>query len=125
MVESLRPSRLAGRAFRFTWTAGPKSAVTHEYLFHVDGSVSHATIESDRPAQYVTAKQYGAFELAPDVYLMSYLDVSGYALTVAMDFKQARLHGFATKGAEWYPVQGRFEELSKQGGRDASNPTGR
>jgi hypothetical protein len=125
MVESLRPSRLAGKAFRFTWTAGPKSAVTHEYLFHVDGSVSHANIEPDRPPQYVTAKQYGAFELAPDIYLMSYLDVSGYALTVAMDFKRTRLHGFATKGAEWYPVQGRFEELSKQGGRDASNPTGR
>jgi hypothetical protein len=44
---------------------------------------------------------------------VSYLDVSGYALTVAMDFKEKRLHGFATKAAEWYPVQGRFEELSK------------
>jgi hypothetical protein len=113
MVESLRPSRLAGRSFRFTWTAGPKNAVTHEYIFQVDGSVSHATIESDHAPQYTTAKQYGAFELAPDIFLVSYLDVSGYALTVAMDFKEKRLHGFATKAAEWYPVQGRFEELSK------------
>ena len=113
MVESLRPSRLAGRAFRFTWTAGPRNAVTHEYLFHTDGSLSHATVESDRPPQYTTAKQYGAFELAPDIFLMSYLDVSGYALTVAMDFKQGRLHGFATDATHWYPVQGRFEELSK------------
>ena len=113
MVESLRPSRLAGRSFRFTWTAGPKNAVTHEYIFQVDGSVSHATVESDHAPQYTTAKQYGAFELASDIFLVSYLDVSGYALTVAMDFKEKRLHGFATKAAEWYPVQGRFEELSK------------
>ena len=113
MVESLRPSRLAGKSFRFTWTAGPKNAVTHEYIFHVDGSVSHATVESDRAPQYTTAKQYGAFELGPDMFLASYLDVSGYTLTVAMDFKSKRLYGFATKGAEWYPVQGRFEALSK------------
>jgi len=78
-----------------------------------DGSVSHATVESDHAPQYTTAKQYGAFELAPDIFLVSYLDVSGYALTVAMDFREKRLHGFATNAAEWYPVQGRFEELSK------------
>lgn len=113
MVDSLRPSRLAGRTFRFTWTAAPGNSVTHQYIFHVDGSVSHAAIENERAPQYLTAKQYGAFELAPDIFLMSYLDVSGYALTVAMDFKQKRLHGFATKAAEWYPVQGKFEELSK------------
>jgi hypothetical protein len=114
MVESLRPPRLAGRTFRFTWTAGPKNAVTHEYVFHTDGTLSHATVESNRPPQYTTVKQYGAFELGQDIYLLSYLDVSGYALTVAMDFARNRLHGFTTKGSEWYPVQGRFEELSRE-----------
>jgi hypothetical protein len=113
MVESLRPSRLAGKKFRFTWTAGPTVSVTHEHVFHTDGTISYAQIQPDRPPQYTTAKQYGAFELAPDIFLVSYLDVSGYALTVAMDFKEKRLHGFATNAAEWYPVQGRFEELSK------------
>jgi hypothetical protein len=113
MVESLRPPRLAGKTFRFTWTAGPKNAVTHEYVFQIDGGVSHATIEPDRPPEYITAKQYGAFELAPDIFLVSYLDVTGYVLSVAMDFKSRSLHGFASKASEWYPVQGRFEQLSK------------
>ena len=112
MVESLRPSRLAGRSFRFTWTAGPKVSVTHEYVFHTDGTVSYAAIEPDRPPQYTTAKQYGAFEVAEDTYLVSYLDAS-YALTVALNFKEKRLQGFATSATQWYPVQGRFEELSK------------
>ena len=114
MVESLRPSRLAGRTFRFTWTAGPNVSVTHQYVFHTDGTVSHATIESDRAPQYTTAKQFGAFEVAPETYVVSYLDPTGYALTVAMNFKEKRLHGFATSATKWYPVQGRFEELSKE-----------
>lgn len=114
MVESLRPSRLAGRTFRFTWTAGPKNAVTHEHVFHTDGSVSYAPIESDRPPQYTTAKQYGAFEVADDVFLVSYLDGSGYSLSVAMNFKEHKLQGFAATNTQWYPVQGRFEELSKK-----------
>lgn len=113
MVQSLRPSRLAGRTFRFTWTAGPKNAVTHEYVFHTDGSVSYAPIESDRAPEYTTAKQYGAFEVAEDIYLVSYLDTSGYALSVALNFKERHLQGFATSATQWYPVQGRFEELSK------------
>jgi hypothetical protein len=114
MVESLRPSRLAGRSFRFTWTAGPNVSVTHEHVFHMDGTVSYAPIEPDRPPQYTTAKQYGAFEVAPDTFLVSYLDPSGYTLSVAMNFKDRRLHGFAASATKWYPVQGRFEELSKQ-----------
>jgi hypothetical protein len=114
MVDSLRPSRLAGRTFRFTWTAEPKNSVTHEHVFHTDGTVSYAPIESDRPPQYKTAKQYGAFEVAEDVFLVSYLDTSGYSLSVAMNFKTHRLQGFAATNTQWYPVQGRFEELSKE-----------
>jgi len=114
MIQSLRPSRLAGRSFRFTWTAGPKVSVTHEHVFRADGTVSYAPVGPDRPPQYTTAKQYGAFEVADDIYLVSYLDGSGYALSVVLNFKDGRLHGFATNATEWHPVQGRFEELSKQ-----------
>lgn len=114
MVESLRPSRLAGRKFRLTWTAGPTVSVTHEHVFHTDGTVSYAQVEHDKaPAHYTTAKQYGAFELAEDIFLVSYLGTTGYSLSVAMNFKDKRLHGFAADATRWYPVQGRFEELPK------------
>jgi hypothetical protein len=49
-----------------------------------------------------------------DVFLVSYLDGSGYSLSVAMNFKERRLQGFAATNTQWYPVQGRFEELSKK-----------
>lgn len=41
MIQSLRPSRLAGRTLRFTWTAGPKVPVTHERQFHADDTAWH------------------------------------------------------------------------------------
>lgn len=113
MVQSLHPSRLAGKKFRFTWTAGPTASATHEHVFHTDGTVAYAQIEPDRPPQYTTAKQYGAYQLAEDIYLMSYLGTAGWSLTVAMNFKDKRLQGFAANATQWYPVEGRFEELSK------------
>ena len=51
---------------------------------------------------------------ASSVFLVSYLDGSGYSLSVAMNFKERRLQGFAATNTQWYPVQGRFEELSKK-----------
>ena len=73
MVQSLRPSRLTGKKFRFTWTAGPTAGATHEHVFHTDGTVAYAQIEPDRPPQYSMTRQYGAYQLSHDIYLMSYL----------------------------------------------------
>ena len=113
MVQSLRPSRLAGRTFRFTWTGGPTASATHEHVFHTDGTASYAQVEPGRPPQYSTARQYGAYELAEDIYLMSYLSTTGYNLTVSMNFRNQRLYGFAASATRWHPVQGHFEEVSK------------
>lgn len=96
MVESLRPARLAGRTFRFSWTAGPTAGKTHEHVFHTDGSVSYAPVEQGRPLRSTSEKQYGGYEISEDVVLVSYQSSSGYTLTVAMNFRDHRLQGFAS-----------------------------
>jgi len=113
MVESLRAARVAGKTFRFSWVAGPTAGQTHEHIFHTDGSVSYAQVDPQRSPQHTTEKQYGALEIGDDIVLVSYLASSGYTLTVAMDFRNHRLQGFASGAKDWYPVQGRFDELSK------------
>lgn len=112
MDESLRAARIAGHSFRFSWVSGPTAGKAHEHVFHADGSVSYAQVEADRPSQYTTEKQYGAYEITGDVCLVSYQGASGYTLTVAMNFSDHRLQGFASGAKDWYPVQGTFEELS-------------
>lgn len=113
MTAPFSASRIAGRTFRFSWTAGPTAGKTHEHVFHTDGRVSYAQIEEDRPLQYTTEKQYGAYQLGEDVCLVSYQGASGYTLTVAMSFRDHRLQGFASGAKDWYPVQGEFEEVSR------------
>ena len=113
MVESLRAARVAGKAFRLHWLAGPTAGRTDEHIFHTNGTVSHAQVAPDRSPQYRTEKQYGALEVGNDVVVISYLGSSGCTLTVAMDFRSHRLQGFASNSKEWYPVQGRFDEISK------------
>jgi hypothetical protein len=113
MVESLRPARVAGKAFRLHWQAGPTAGKVHQHIFHTNGTVSYAQVEPDLAPQYRTEKQYGALEVGQDVVIVSYLGSSGYTLTVAMDFRNHRLQGFASNSKEWYPVQGRFDEMSR------------
>ena len=44
--------------------------------------------------------------------LISYLAVSGYTLTVVLNFRDHRMVGFASNEEAWYRQQGTFELAS-------------
>jgi hypothetical protein len=113
-MESLRSPRIAGRTFRLSWMVQAGTQHTEEYVFHVDGSMSYAAVRGDRPARYRTLQQYGALDIAPDVCLVSFMDSEGRTLSFAMNFANGRAQGFASMGANWQPIQGKFEALSKE-----------
>ena len=99
-------STLTGRKFLWTFTEGPTSGKTYEHTFADDGSVSFGT-PGGKPTR---VDRYGAYEVSPDVTLVSYLaPESGYTLTVAMNAADGKLYGFASNDKEWYPVSGTFE----------------
>jgi hypothetical protein len=113
-MESLRSPRIAGRTFRMSWTVQAGTQHTEEYVFHVDGSMSYAAVRPNHPPQYRTLRQYGALEVAPDVVLVSFMDPEGRTLSFAMNFGDNRAQGFASLGANWQPIQGKFEALSRE-----------
>jgi len=113
-MESLRSPRVAGRTFRLTWTVQAGTQHTEEYRFHVDGGMSYAAVRSDRASEFRTLPQYGALDIAPDVCLVSFMDPEGRTLSFAMNFADGRAQGFASLGANWQPIQGKFEALSKE-----------
>ena len=43
------------------------------------------------------------------IYLVSYLAPSGFTLTVALNFHDSKIVGFASGAKEWHPIQGTFE----------------
>lgn len=113
-METLRSPRVAGRTFRLSWTVQAGTNITEEYVFHVDGSMSYAAVRPNSPAQYTTLKQYGALDVAPHVCLVSFMDSEGRTLSFALNFQDGRAQGFSSLQGKWQPIQGKFEQLSKE-----------
>ena len=91
---------IRGRIIRLTWTDGPTKGKTHEHTFHEDGTVDWGGKERAK---------YGAMRASDEVYLMSYLAASGYTLTVALNFGDRTVVGFASNATDWQPVRGTLE----------------
>ena len=102
--------RVTGKTIRFTWTDGPTKGESHEHVFHPDGSVEYARLEGGKAkGKYTKEKKYVAARITDDVYLVSYLAASGFTLTVALNFADRALTGFASNDKQWFPCSGTFE----------------
>ena len=99
--------RVSGKTIRFTWTDGPTTGEAHEHRFHDDGSVEYRKAGST--ADYQREKRYAAERVSDEVDLVSYLAASGYTLTVALNYRDKSIVGFASNDKQWFPVKGKFE----------------
>jgi hypothetical protein len=105
-------NRIRGKTLRFIWTAGPTKGSTHEHVFNEDGSVIWSCIAGPGKGHSSHEKKYAAERITADVYLTSYLSSPGYTLTVALNFRDRSLTGFASggkNGKDWHPCKGTFE----------------
>jgi hypothetical protein len=111
-------SALAGRVFRLTFDGGPTAGKTYEHTFSEDGTVVFKEVGGKAQAAAGGADpgvKYAAFEITPQIILVSYLSTHGYTLTVAMNRASKKLHGFASNDKNWYPVEGTAEEVRQSG----------
>lgn len=107
---SMENGAVRGRTVRFHWHDGPTKGVTHEHVFHLDGTVewrsakpgNHGPREAERPP-------YIDEPISDGVRLVSYQSNSGYTLTVALNHRNGELKGVASSDQSWVPVHGRFE----------------
>ena len=109
MTSTTQDAAISGKTMRWTWTAGPTQGKTHEHTFNKDGTVEYREIgEGGKPGKTVKEKVYSAIKLTDDIHLVSYQSTSGYTLTVAVNFADNSLTGFASGAKDWYPVKGEF-----------------
>jgi hypothetical protein len=99
MVDLAQADPIRGRTIRLTWTEGPTKGKTHEHVFHADGTVEWGK----------ERVRYSAMRAGGEVWAMSYLSLSGYTLTVALNFGDRTMVGFASNEKEWHPLRGTFE----------------
>ena len=110
MDDVRSPNRVTGKTLRFAWTDGPTKGETHEHVFHPDGSVEYAKVEGGKvKGSYTRERRYAAVRITDDVYLVSYLAASGFTLTVAVNFADGTVAGFASNDKQWFPCSGRLE----------------
>src|SRR5689334_12946717 len=101
MTTADRRDPVRGRTIRWTWTDGPTQGTTHEHVFAEDGTVTWRGLEGPGACPPTTEKEYAAVAISDDVQLVSYLAASGYTLTVALNFRDRRMAGFASNSKEW------------------------
>jgi hypothetical protein len=99
MVDLAQIDPIRGRTIRLTWTEGPTKGKTHEHVFHQDGTVEWGK----------ERVPYRAMRAGEEVWVMSYLSLSGYTLTVALNFRDRTMVGFASSDKDWHPLRGTFE----------------
>ena len=119
MTNVQRAAEVRGKTIRLKWLDGPTKGKTHEHHFHEDGTVdwkdanapskpvADATPNAAKPERV----EYSAVKISDDVYLVSYLANSGFTLTVALNFDDNTVSGFASNSTEWHPVSGTFEVM--------------
>jgi hypothetical protein len=100
---------LIGQTIRWKFDDGPTPGAVYEHTFHPDGTVSYHQVQEGKTPKPTVEKRYAAFEVAPEVHLVSYLGASGYTLTVAMNLVTARVFGVASNGEDWVPLTGSLE----------------
>ena len=110
MTHDQLAAEVRGKTIRLTWTEGPTKGSTHEHVFHEDGTVEWRATEKPKTDDAPKERpEYGAIKVANGVVAVSYLAASGYTLTVALNFQDKKMVGFASGAKEWYPVRGTFE----------------
>jgi hypothetical protein len=91
-----RAEAIRGKTVRLTWTEGPTRGMTHEHVFHQDGTVEwHDVGSAGKGGAAKERPPYAAVEVADGVYAVSYLASSGYTLTVVLNFRDQKVVGFA------------------------------
>ncbi len=113
-----RSDAIRGTTMRWSWTEGPTKGKIHEHVFHGDGTVEWREVDGDAPEAGGPSTSgtpervpYGAFEVGPETYTVSYLAPSGFTLTVVANLGSGELVGFASSSDSWFPVRGTCERV--------------
>ena len=100
---------LVGRTVRWRFADGPVAGKTYEHTFNTDGSVVYRSVDGEVAGKPTRERVCATDRISDDILVISYLAVSGYTLTVVLNFHDHRMVGFASNEEAWYRQQGTFE----------------
>ena len=107
---------IQGATLRWTFDEGPTKGKSYEHTFHDDGTVEYRSVDGKEKSGKGDDErpQYGDMLVSDDVHIVSYLSDSGFTLTLALNFDDCQMYGYASNNEQWFPVSGSFE-VTRQG----------
>ncbi|HUR62481.1 MAG TPA: hypothetical protein VM286_08990 [Candidatus Thermoplasmatota archaeon] len=100
---------LEGLTIQWTFDDGPTRGTTFEHTFNADGSVDFSMVKDGKPGKKTHVGECATVQAGKGVFLVSYLAEGGYTLTVALDFDDDTVVGFASNESDWSQQSGTFE----------------
>lgn len=103
---------VAGRTFEWHWERGAFKGAAFRVSFLPDGRVQWRGTEGGVAGKQDTEKQYQSLALSKDLQMISWLEKSGYTVTIILDSSDGTCQGIVSNNSEWYPLSGKFKQVN-------------
>ena len=109
MPQHDRIDSLRGRTVRWTFADGPSAGTTYEHVFNEDGTIGFRGADKSGRGKFTLAREGTVEKFGDGIFVVSYLAVGGFTLTVVMNMRDRKMIGFASNNDSWFKQQGTFE----------------
>jgi len=101
-----------GKTIQHTWTEGAFAGGSFKNQYRSDNSASLECVAGGYKGTKVELKTYSARNIGNNLWLMSWLEESGYSVSIVFDFTNKKVTGTISKpNAEIYPVSGTIDSV--------------
>ncbi len=102
----------AGHTFEWHWEQGAFKGAAYRVSFQHDGQLQWQGIEGGVSGKHDTEKQFQSTAISTDVQMISWLEKSGYTVTIILNFSDDTCQGTVSNSSEWYPLSGKFKQIN-------------
>lgn len=100
--KTMNAQDLIGKTVAWEWVDGPFAGNSFQNTFHEDGTITWRGIEGFQKGNSETEKEYKAFDVAEDVVMISWLEDSGWTVTVTVNFSTMTNSGVISNETKWF-----------------------
>jgi len=101
-----------GKTIQHTWTEGAFAGGSFKNQYRSDNSASLECVAGGYKGTKAELKNYSAKNIGNNLWLMSWLEESGYSVSIVFDFATNKVTGTISKpNAEFYPVSGTIDSV--------------
>ena len=101
-----------GKTIQHTWTEGAFAGGSFKNQYRSDNSALLECVAGGFKGTKAELKTYSARNIGTNLWLMSWLEESGYSVSIVFDFNSKKVTGTISKpNAEFYPVSGTIDSL--------------